>query len=258
MCRLCDEGRPQQHWNSRRGFLKAAAAAGVTGSGAMGLFAPTLARADDDNAPEQSGRAGRRYLIRGGAVMSMDPAVGDFVKADVLVEGKKILAVGPNLQAGGAAVIDARGRILGDVILFTDERKDSTSSGQLVLSDDWTTAQGVVAFGTGERKELHLGTSYLKEGYTLNNSIYANQQGDQTINFHDAYRNVIKLSGIVGEGNVLCAGTVKGDVVSLNDESQNPTFLPSKLVLRNKGQRLQGDVIFKDGTVVKVNMQRKK
>ncbi len=165
--------------------------------------------------------------------------------------------VGISGQVGGR-VIDARGRIQGDVIMFTDARKDSASSGQLVLSDDWTTAQGVVAFGTGERKELHFGTSYLKEGYALNNSIYANRQGDQTINFHDAYRNVIKLSGIVGEGNVLCTGTVKGDVVSLNDEPQNPTFLPSKLVLRNKGQLLQGEVIFKDGTVVKVNMQRKK
>ena len=44
--------------------------------------------------------------------MSMDPIVGDFVQADVLVEGKKILGVGPNLQAGGAAVIDARSRIV--------------------------------------------------------------------------------------------------------------------------------------------------
>ncbi len=43
--------------------------------------------------------------------MSMDPKVGDFVQADVLVEGKKILAVGPNLGAAGA-VIDARGRIV--------------------------------------------------------------------------------------------------------------------------------------------------
>src|SRR5262249_32997107 len=34
-----------------------------------------------------------------------------FAQADVLVEGKKILAVGPNLNAGGA-VIDARGRIV--------------------------------------------------------------------------------------------------------------------------------------------------
>ena len=44
--------------------------------------------------------------------MSMDPKVGNFPQADVLVEGRKIVAVGPNLHAGGAAVIDARGRIV--------------------------------------------------------------------------------------------------------------------------------------------------
>jgi cytosine/adenosine deaminase-related metal-dependent hydrolase len=42
----------------------------------------------------------------------MDPSVGDFAQADVLVDGKKILAVGPNLHAGGAGEIDARGRIV--------------------------------------------------------------------------------------------------------------------------------------------------
>ena len=45
--------------------------------------------------PARAGRPGRRYVIRGGHVMSMDPQVGDFVEADVLVEGKKIVAVGP-------------------------------------------------------------------------------------------------------------------------------------------------------------------
>jgi cytosine/adenosine deaminase-related metal-dependent hydrolase len=44
--------------------------------------------------------------------MSMDPRVGNFAPGDVLVEGKKILAVGANLQATGAAVIDATGRIV--------------------------------------------------------------------------------------------------------------------------------------------------
>ena len=29
MCKLCDEGKPQNHWNPRRGFLKAAAATGA-------------------------------------------------------------------------------------------------------------------------------------------------------------------------------------------------------------------------------------
>jgi 5-methylthioadenosine/S-adenosylhomocysteine deaminase len=42
----------------------------------------------------------------------MDPQLGDFARADVLVEGKKILAVGPSLQAGDATEIDAAGRIV--------------------------------------------------------------------------------------------------------------------------------------------------
>jgi cytosine/adenosine deaminase-related metal-dependent hydrolase len=44
--------------------------------------------------------------------MSMDSAVGDYAQADVLVEGKKIVAVGPDLHVPDAAEIDARGRIV--------------------------------------------------------------------------------------------------------------------------------------------------
>jgi 5-methylthioadenosine/S-adenosylhomocysteine deaminase len=117
MCRLCDEGQPQPHeqgehrWDSRRGFLKAGSA-GAAAAGAMALFQAPEARAHNDREPDHSGRPGRRLLIRGGAVMSMDDKVGNFAKADVLIEGKKILAVGPNLPGGGAAVIDAEGRIV--------------------------------------------------------------------------------------------------------------------------------------------------
>src|SRR4051812_16473270 len=110
MCILCNRGR-LNHSASRRNFLKGAAASGLAAS-ALSLFAPRPAAADNDDAPRDSGRPGRRYLIRGGAVMSMDPQVGDFPQADVLVEGKKILAVGRNLFAGNAEVINARGRIV--------------------------------------------------------------------------------------------------------------------------------------------------
>ena len=113
MCKLCDAGNPQDHTGSqlgRRDFLKASAATAAAGAG---LFAarPAAAR-DGDGPPEDAGRRGRRYLIRGGHVMSMDPAVGDHSNWDVLVEGKNIVAVGPNLHARGAAVIDARGKIV--------------------------------------------------------------------------------------------------------------------------------------------------
>src|SRR5437660_8996708 len=119
MCWLCDSGKPQLHGNSqlgRRDFLKTAAATGLA-AGALNLFAARPARADDDHddPPEDSGRRGRRYVIRGGAVMTMDPSMpnkGEWPQADVLVEGKKILAVGQNLHAGDAGEIDARGRIV--------------------------------------------------------------------------------------------------------------------------------------------------
>jgi 5-methylthioadenosine/S-adenosylhomocysteine deaminase len=111
MCILCNHGKPQNHFGSRRNFLKGAAATGAALAG-LNLFAPRPARADAGDPPEDSGKNGRRYVIRGGSVMSMDPQVGDFARADVLVEGKKILAVGPNLHAGGAAEIDATGRIV--------------------------------------------------------------------------------------------------------------------------------------------------
>src|SRR3989442_11565671 len=116
MCILCDKGFPQNHAGSqlgRRDFLKTTTAAGAAAG--LGLFAARPAAAQDDDGPEDSGRRGRRYIIRGGAVMTMDPSMpnkGEFAQADVLVEGKKIAAVGPNLHAGGAAEIDARGKIV--------------------------------------------------------------------------------------------------------------------------------------------------
>ena len=49
----------------------------------------------------------RRILIKGGTVLSLDPAVGDFDAADVLIDGAKIAAVGPSLSAPGAQIVDA-------------------------------------------------------------------------------------------------------------------------------------------------------
>ena len=110
MCILCNGGWTQRHFASRRNFLKGAAATGIA-AGGMSLFAPRLATAQDAPPPD-TGSTGRRYVIRGGSVMSMDPSVGDFVQADVLVNGKRIQAVGRNISTGNADVIDARGRIV--------------------------------------------------------------------------------------------------------------------------------------------------
>ena len=49
----------------------------------------------------------QRVLIRNGCVLTLDKSVGNFHQADVLIERTKILAVGTNLNAADAEVIDA-------------------------------------------------------------------------------------------------------------------------------------------------------
>ena len=52
-----------------------------------------------------------RILLKGGMVLTLDRNLGDFETADVLVEGKKIVAVQPNLKAE-AQIIDASNTIV--------------------------------------------------------------------------------------------------------------------------------------------------
>ncbi|HMI95891.1 MAG TPA: amidohydrolase family protein [Micropepsaceae bacterium] len=54
----------------------------------------------------------QRILLKGGTIISMDGRVGDLAKGDVLIEGTKIAAVGANLSAAGAQIIDASNMIL--------------------------------------------------------------------------------------------------------------------------------------------------
>src|SRR5213594_3683328 len=102
------EGEPRGV--SRRAFLNsgavglAASAAGATGLTGCALAAP-------GGGVPASGGPGQRVLLKGGVVLTMDPRLGDFEKADVLIEGSKIAAVGPNLPAG-APTIDASNMIV--------------------------------------------------------------------------------------------------------------------------------------------------
>ena len=90
---------------TRRGFLTTGAAAA-----AGGLL---VRKASAQQTPDRLLKA-RRILLKGGMVLSLDPAVGDHEKADVLIEGAKILAVGPNAgdSASSALVVDATGMIV--------------------------------------------------------------------------------------------------------------------------------------------------
>src|SRR5215472_12586029 len=40
----------------------------------------------------------RRILLRGGVVLTLDARVGDFEKADILIDGKMIAQIAPNIS----------------------------------------------------------------------------------------------------------------------------------------------------------------
>jgi 5-methylthioadenosine/S-adenosylhomocysteine deaminase len=88
---------------SRRQFL-CTTAVGALAVPALAASATAVAQAQ---APAAVPAPGRPILIKGGCVLSLDRAVGDFEQADVLIEGSRISAVRPNITAPNVDVIDA-------------------------------------------------------------------------------------------------------------------------------------------------------
>lgn len=114
MCRLCDAER----LTGPCAYAWDAEAAAETGGAELRMpdglpdsvtGAQALALA---SLPSGVGEAGRRTLIRGGVILSMDDETGNHASGDVLIEGAKILEVGRSIDAPGAAVIDAAGMIV--------------------------------------------------------------------------------------------------------------------------------------------------
>jgi 5-methylthioadenosine/S-adenosylhomocysteine deaminase len=62
--------------------------------------------------PEGVGTKGRKTLIKGGVVLSIDERVGNFTVGDVLLDGPKLVEVATSIDAPDAAVIDAAGHIV--------------------------------------------------------------------------------------------------------------------------------------------------
>jgi 5-methylthioadenosine/S-adenosylhomocysteine deaminase len=100
---------------SRRRFLRSSAA--VLAAGAAALPGTALAQGAGAGAADAELsrlQGARRILLKGGLVLSLDRQVGDFARADVLIEDGKIREVRPDIavSSDAAAVIDAAHRIV--------------------------------------------------------------------------------------------------------------------------------------------------
>jgi cytosine/adenosine deaminase-related metal-dependent hydrolase len=96
---------------SRRGLIKASAAV-AAGAAAIQAAPREAAAADAGAVHPASANPKGRILLKGGTIISMDAKVGDIAKGDLLIEGKKIVAVGGTLDVAGAQAIDASNSIL--------------------------------------------------------------------------------------------------------------------------------------------------
>ena len=77
-----------------------------------------------------------RILIRGGHVLTMDAALGDLPAGDVLVEGDRIAAVAPRVDASDALVLEAGG----DLVMpgFVDTHRHTWQTQMRAICADWT------------------------------------------------------------------------------------------------------------------------
>ena len=102
---------------SRREFLSAAgvatiAAASCSSAQGNAQRAPAPAASPAaDQALVGDGRK-RRILLRGGVVLTLDAKIGDFEKADVLIDGQRIAQIAPTISSGDAEVVDCSGTIV--------------------------------------------------------------------------------------------------------------------------------------------------
>ena len=84
-----------------------------------------------------------RTLISGGVIISLDPAVGDLGRGDVLVEDGVIVAVAERIDAADAEVIDAADRIV--MPGFVDNHRHTWQTAFRGIGADWTFDDYVVA-----------------------------------------------------------------------------------------------------------------
>ncbi|MFE4862600.1 amidohydrolase family protein [Streptomyces sp. NPDC056670] len=80
-----------------------------------------------------------KTLITGGIVVTMDPALGDLTRGDVLIEDGQITEVAPHIDAPDAEVIDASERIV--MPGFVDNHRHTWQTAFRGAGSDWTFAQ---------------------------------------------------------------------------------------------------------------------
>ncbi len=109
---------------NRRGLFRFGA--GLLAAGAALKAEPVAAQATSSG----------EYLLRGGQVLTMDATLGDLPAADIHIRDGAILAVGPNVQAPGATVIECADQIVLPGFVDTHWHLWATALRMAIRADD--------------------------------------------------------------------------------------------------------------------------
>jgi 5-methylthioadenosine/S-adenosylhomocysteine deaminase len=78
----------------------------------------------------------RKILIKGGHVVTLDKSIGDLAVGDVLIDGATIAAIGRDLQAADAEIIDARAKLVLPGLIDTHRHTWETVTRSLISEGD--------------------------------------------------------------------------------------------------------------------------
>jgi 5-methylthioadenosine/S-adenosylhomocysteine deaminase len=88
-----------------------------------------------------------RSLIKGGTIVTMDPATPDLARGDILIENDKIVAIAETLEGGDADVIDAGNMIV--IPGLVNSHLHTWQSALRGIATDWTAAHYMQAMHRG-------------------------------------------------------------------------------------------------------------
>ena len=124
----------------------------LAGTSLLSAAALLPARAFAQSAPSSSTPslpARKEFVVRGAQVLTMDDALGDFAQADVHVRDGAIVAVGANVNAPGAELVDGKGMICMPGFVDTHWHHWTTFLRSVMRADDPKKTYFPVTFALG-------------------------------------------------------------------------------------------------------------
>ena len=151
---------PTAAGTSRRDFLKSSggvAAAAAVPAALSGATAGAAAASGRDK-PDVTVHDSKRKVLTGGIVLTLEGT--DYEKADVVVEGKRIVAIGPNAGSGaGAQHIDCSGMIVMPGFISTHNHQYEAIQRSMI-------ADGLIVFPGDADQQQTSTTNAIYEAYT--------------------------------------------------------------------------------------------